>query len=121
MSYDKDTGTYTCDDPGCTREFASYNALWMHRKRQREPDYGKSTVVIEPEQFAKDPFEEKSKSVLDNGKAATNIALFVLGAVLVYVFFRKEISQFLGLEFLDSTDSIGSGMVYNVSGGGDIL
>lgn len=125
MSYDKDTGTYICDDVGCNRHFASYNALWMHRKRQTEPDYGKSKVVIEaesnikePEQFANVPVKEKrTTSVIDHGKAATNIALFVVGALLVWIFFRKEISQFLGLEF---HDSIGTGMVYNVNGG-DIL
>lgn len=127
MSYDKNKGIYMCDDEGCNSEFASYNALWMHRKRQIEPDYGKSTVVIEaerkikePEQFADDPVKEKPTSVIDHGKAATNIALFVLGAVIVWIFFRKEISQFLGLQFLDSGDSIGSDMVYNVNGG-DIL
>lgn len=110
---------YVCEE--CGQAYSSYNSLYKHKRRHIDPNYNRpkpKTVIVEttrtpePEQFTNEQYEEKPTSPTDHSKAARNVMLFAVGCIVVFVFFRKNIVEFLGLD-----DNDDSGMVYNVNGG----
>ena len=99
---------YVCD---CEASYRSYSAWHLHNKRVHESE--PQTTYSEPKQSG-----DIKEPVLDHGKAARNVMLFAVGCIVVFVFFSKNIMEFLGL---DDNDESAQNWSPNVSSNGAIL